>query len=197
MEIKVTLEDYKDIQEFKNSMNQTCDKMVKDLRSTFNSKQVDILNQIDRYLKNIALQLKGTKPCGYSEWTFADNDTYRDSNNNYPSQVRVHLENDGNYYLKVKLYSPFSGEKQYEIHIHDGDIEIHMDNGWGNNIEGFNRFLKEKKQFYIETIIKSWKDLKKNINNRIIEDLEESQKINSNKINTIVQRNAIYDNFEL
>lgn len=198
MEIKVTLENYKDIQEFKNAMNTTCDKMVKDLRSTFNTKQVDILNQIDGYLKGIALQLKGTKMYNGARWVFQDNDKYQDSNGKYPSTIRVYIEDDGNYYLEVKLFSNFSGEHYRRINIYDGDIEMPKPTEWNNS--DFNiwlKYVRENKQFFIETLIKSWKELKKSINDTIMIDLENSQRANNNKINTMVSRNAIYDNFEL
>lgn len=182
MEIDVKLENYKDVQDFKKTMTLIYDNVVEETINTFSQKQVNILNQIDGYLKDISNQLKGTKMVSGSTWRFIG------------VMTDAYMNIDGGYFLNVRLASVSSGDRM-QITIQNGDIIIQKPMSY--NFENFENYILSQKQKYIENIIKDWKTLKEEINSCIMRDMKISQEDNERKLKKAIDRNSIYDNFEL
>lgn len=173
MKVKVIAEDYKDVQVFKDMMEKESKRMISEIEEGFMTNQSNILKQIDNYLKGIALQLKDTKDGG---WQFYASGGANES-------VRIHFRRGDSYYFRLMI----GNGDLYICNIVNGDLII--DSKYDS--------VLSRKQNYIELIIKNWKNLKENIHKGIIEDLERTQKEVTNNLNKVMQRKAMFDDFEI
>ncbi len=200
--MKVILDSFTEIQDVKKIINEKCNEVMKEINVEFREQRVKILKQIDIYVQDINKQLKGTKTTNEygneHNWCFEnrDRDKDRDSGSNtYPTYVALNLESESNdFKYRIALSKNWSGEKSYYFTIENGHLKLCP----CNDLSGNGKEVVESWIFqYEHEFIAQWKNLKKDINDKIMSDFTKTQERINKRLNNAQKTKDIYDNFEV
>lgn len=189
--MKIVVENYKEIDWVKKAINEQCSTVLADAQKVFDEKQINVLNQIDEYLRGISEQLKGTKTYMGYDWEFHDgSDCYtKRSDGTYDGDVKVEFSQkimasyNLPYLLRIRLDSNFSGESTYYFKIVDGKL--------------ISTQYKVDTEEYAIKLIKNWKKLKQAIHDGIIKDFANAQDSINKRLSKAQEIDELYDNFEV